>query len=77
MIVFNGEGGEYTATLQSLGRNKATVQVEAFRDVDVESPLHIHLGQALSRGSKMDLTIQKAVELGVSAITPVIQDARP
>ncbi len=38
---------------------------------DRESPLHIHLGQVMSRGEKMEFTIQKSIELGVSLITPL------
>ena len=46
----------------------------AFHDVEGESCLNIHLGQAVSRGEKMDFTIQKAVELGVNEITPIITE---
>jgi len=39
-----------------------------------ESPLRIHLGQGLSRGERMDWAIQKATELGVSEITPIVSE---
>ncbi len=42
---------------------------------DRESPLHIHLGQVMSRGEKMEFTIQKSIELGVSLITPLFLSA--
>ncbi len=42
---------------------------------DRESPLHIHLGQVMSRGEKMEFTIQKSIELGVSLITPLFLNA--
>lgn len=41
---------------------------------DRESPLHIHLGQVMSRGEKMEFTIQKSIELGVSLITPLFSE---
>jgi len=40
----------------------------------IESPLRIHLGQGLSRGERMDWAIQKATELGVSEITPIVSE---
>lgn len=44
------------------------------REEDSESPLHLHLGQVMSRGEKMEFTIQKSIELGVSVITPLISE---
>ncbi|ESP92973.1 16S rRNA (uracil(1498)-N(3))-methyltransferase [Pseudoalteromonas luteoviolacea] len=69
--LFNGQGGEYLARITAI--SKKTVEVTPFEFVDrcVESPLNVHLGQGISRGDKMDFTIQKSVELGVSEITPL------
>ncbi|MDK1289208.1 16S rRNA (uracil(1498)-N(3))-methyltransferase [Pseudoalteromonas umbrosa] len=69
--LFNGHGGEYLAKITTI--SKKTVEVTPFEFVDkcVESPLKVHLGQGISRGDKMDFTIQKSVELGVSEITPL------
>lgn len=71
LIVFNGRGGEYEARLDSVARRGATLLVGAYRDVDRESPLQLTLVQGISKGERMDWTIQKAVELGVSEIVPV------
>ncbi len=71
LVLFNGEGGEYQARISHVKKGKVTLQVEAFTAADRESPLHLHLFQGLSRGEHMDFSIQKAVELGVRAITPV------
>lgn len=71
LILFNGEGGEYEAVLVEADRRRATVEVGAFRAVAMESPLAITLVQGISRGERMDYTVQKAVELGVSRIVPV------
>ena len=70
IVLFDGEGGEAEATLQVRGK-AAWAQVEARHEVDRESPLQIVLVQALAAGDKMDWVVQKAVELGASAIQPV------
>lgn len=71
LFVFNGTGGEYTAHLQLL-KKQAKILVHEFINIDRESILTVHLGQAILRGDKMDLVIQKATELGVAAITPLL-----
>ncbi len=74
LVLFDGEGGEFTAQVVAVHRRGARVRVgDAQRGVP-ESPLKIHLGVGISRGERMDLAIQKAVELGVSAITPLATD---
>jgi len=74
IILFNGLGGEYSAILIESGKKKVIAQVNTFADKCIESPLNIHLGQGISRGDKMELTIQKAVELGVTEITPLFTE---
>lgn len=74
LILFNGQGGEYKATIKQINKKSVSVTVDQFSEKNLESPLHIHLGQAISRGEKMDFTIQKAVELGVTEITPIISE---
>jgi 16S rRNA (uracil1498-N3)-methyltransferase len=71
-VLFNGRGGEYEARLSMPGRGQVVAQVGNRHDVDRESPLAVTLVQAVSSGEKMDFTIQKAVELGVAAIQPVL-----
>jgi len=68
--LFNGTGGEFTARLEIDGK-RAIAHIQNFNEINNESPLHIHLLQGISKGDHMDLTIQKAVELGVSQITPI------
>ena len=72
VLLFDGRGGEYEAHLSMPGRDQVVVGIGARRDVDRESPLAVTLVQAVSSGEKMDFTIQKAIELGVSAIQPVL-----
>ncbi|SFB81051.1 16S rRNA (uracil(1498)-N(3))-methyltransferase [Pseudoalteromonas denitrificans] len=72
--LFNGDGGEYLCELVEVNKKTASVKVIEFINKDVESPLKIHLGQGISRGDKMDFTIQKSVELGVTEITPIFTE---
>lgn len=71
LVVFNGEGGEYPAALVFGSRKQARVRIGGHRQGVPESPLRIHLGLGISRGERMDLAIQKSVELGVHTITPL------
>ncbi|MCK5091051.1 MAG: 16S rRNA (uracil(1498)-N(3))-methyltransferase [Gammaproteobacteria bacterium] len=71
LTLFNGGGGEYNASITNIERHDVTVQIEQFTDKDCESPIRISLVQGISRGERMDYTIQKAVELGVYEIIPV------
>lgn len=72
LILFNGKGGQFNAKIISVNRAKVKVEISAFSDEERESSIQIELGQSLSKGEKMDFTIQKAVELGISKITPLI-----
>ncbi|MCV2883482.1 16S rRNA (uracil(1498)-N(3))-methyltransferase [Aestuariibacter sp. AA17] len=74
LILFNGDNNEYSATLIRADKRKAVARVDAKLSLSVESPLTIHLGQGVSRGDRMDLVMQKAVELGVSEITPLLTE---
>ena len=74
LVLFDGRGGEYEATILSLDRNSVTVAVAEHIERDVESTLAIHLLQGISRGERMDFVVQKTTELGVQRITPVITD---
>jgi 16S rRNA (uracil1498-N3)-methyltransferase len=71
LVVFNGEGGEFAARICELGRRTLRVEVGGFVNRERESPLELILLQGVSRGERMDYTVQKAVELGVSRIVPV------
>jgi 16S rRNA (uracil1498-N3)-methyltransferase len=68
VTLFDGTGGEWAGVLAS----KARVKVGARRDVERESPLAITLVQGVSSGDRMDYTLQKAVELGVVRIQPLL-----
>jgi 16S rRNA (uracil1498-N3)-methyltransferase len=69
--LFNGEGGEYIATLTALDRRSAEAEVKTHTPREAELPYALTLAQALPEGSKMDSVIEKAVELGAAAIQPL------
>jgi 16S rRNA (uracil1498-N3)-methyltransferase len=73
-VLFNGKGGEFDALLTSANKKTACVEVGQWHERLVESKLSIHLGQAISRGERMDYAIQKSVELGVTEITPLMTE---
>lgn len=70
--LFDGSGQEYRGELIEVGKKQVRVELREQFDGLAESPLSIHLGQGLSRGERMDWAIQKATELGASAITPLV-----
>ncbi len=74
IILFNGHGGEYLCTVAEVSRKAVLIDVEQWNDRTVESPLQVTLGLGISRGDRMDLTVQKAVELGVNRITPILTE---
>jgi len=71
VVLFDGRGGEYDARIERIERDRVVAALGAWRDVERESGLAVTLIQAVQAGEKMDYTVQKAVELGVSHIVPV------
>lgn len=72
LIVFDGAGGEYRAEIIRIDGGTVTVRLSDRTPGTAESPLKITLVQGVSRGERMDWTLQKATELGVNAIAPVL-----
>lgn len=72
--VFNGEDGEWLAEIRQLGNSDITLAVHDSIERESESGLDVHLVQGISRGERMDFVVQKATELGVKHITPVLTD---
>ncbi|MEP4145700.1 MAG: 16S rRNA (uracil(1498)-N(3))-methyltransferase [Halioglobus sp.] len=72
LVLFDGRGGEYPATISCVDKKRVSVVTGTHQDADVESPLAIHLGISISRGERMDWVIQKATELGVDQISPLL-----
>lgn len=74
LILFNGRGGEYTANISHINRNRVELSVIFFDAIDRESPLDITLGLSILKRDAMNTAIQKATELGVTRIVPVETD---
>ncbi len=71
LTLFNGRGGEYQATLVSIGKNSAVAHVDSHQPIERELPYRVALAQGLPEAGKMDWIVEKAVELGVTDILPV------
>ncbi|MGB6451822.1 MAG: 16S rRNA (uracil(1498)-N(3))-methyltransferase [Steroidobacteraceae bacterium] len=74
IIAFNGRGGEYEARIEGLRKDDLLVMIGEQRLIERESPLAVTLAQGVSRGERMDLVVQKATELGVRRIVPVLTE---
>lgn len=74
LILFNGDGNDYPAAIESIAKRDVLIRVLEKEPQDRESPLKTFLIQGVSRGDRMDFTIQKAVELGVHTIYPVLTE---
>lgn len=74
ITLFNGSGDDFSATLTNVSKKSAQAVITAINPINNESPLTLHLGQGISRGDRMDFTLQKSVELGVSVITPLFTE---
>ena len=69
--LFNGDGNEYLASITNAGKKAAQLVVNEISCEDPKVSLPLHLGQVISKGDRMDFTIQKATELGITEITPL------
>ncbi|GGI84820.1 16S rRNA (uracil(1498)-N(3))-methyltransferase [Legionella impletisoli] len=74
LTLFRGNNYEYHAVIVSAQKRQVTVQIQSHQKMDRESFRMIHLAQSISKGERMEWVIQKAVELGVSTITPLISE---
>lgn len=73
ITLFDGSGGEFAGTLERDGK-KVWARVGEFAAGERESPLDLTLLQGIARGERMDLIVQKATELGISRIVPVLAE---
>jgi 16S rRNA (uracil1498-N3)-methyltransferase len=74
LTIFNGDGREFAAEIAGVRGTRVSVVLGAARAVDRESPLAVTLVQCVPRGDRMDFVVQKATELGVSCIVPVLSE---
>lgn len=71
IALFNGDGQDYQADLTFIKKGDVSAKITNIKKVDNESPIKVILAQAISSGDRMDFTIQKAVEMGVTEIQPI------
>jgi 16S rRNA (uracil1498-N3)-methyltransferase len=74
LTLFDGAGGEYAATLAAADRSGVHVRILSFDPVERESPFAVTIAQAISAGDAMDFALRKAVELGVTALQPIVSE---
>ncbi|MDH5396428.1 MAG: 16S rRNA (uracil(1498)-N(3))-methyltransferase [Gammaproteobacteria bacterium] len=74
LICFNGDGCEYFASIETINKKSAVININEIIENNTESGLNIHLGLGISKGERMEFAIQKAVELGVDEITPLFTE---
>src|SRR3974390_1577814 len=72
LVLFNGDGRKFPASIESVRGSRVSASINSARDVDRESPLKVTLLQCVPRGDRMDFVVQKATELGVERIVPVL-----
>ena len=72
--LFNGDGYFYDTELEQVGKRNVSARILSAEQANAESALNTHLGQVLSKGERMDYAIQKATEMGVQMITPLISE---
>ncbi|WP_310610446.1 16S rRNA (uracil(1498)-N(3))-methyltransferase [Limnohabitans sp.] len=74
LTLFNGEGGEFSAEVQHMGRSDVRVVVGEHRDVECEASVQVHLAVGMPANERMDWLVEKATELGVHRITPLMTE---
>jgi 16S rRNA (uracil1498-N3)-methyltransferase len=74
LVLFNGSGGEYAASIYEVGKKQVVVTVAEHTADNRESPLQLELAIGISRGERFEWVLQKATELGVTKITPLITE---
>jgi 16S rRNA (uracil1498-N3)-methyltransferase len=72
LILFNGDGREFTGAIEAVRGSRVSASIGAARSIDRESSLALTLLQCVPRGDRMDFIVQKATELGVARIVPVL-----
>lgn len=74
VVLFNGDGFDYPAQIVTVEKRAVTVALGEAVPAAAESPLTIELGVAISKGERMDFVVQKATELGVTRIVPLLTE---
>lgn len=71
ITLFNGDGGEHSATILRMGRSEVAVRVDGFAALEREAPRRVHLALGMPANERMDWLVEKAAELGVASVQPL------
>ncbi|MGI9216119.1 MAG: 16S rRNA (uracil(1498)-N(3))-methyltransferase [Hydrogenophaga sp.] len=71
ITLFNGEGGQWQATVLRMGRSDVAVRVDTFEAVEREPQRRVHLALGMPANERMDWLVEKAAELGVASVQPL------
>ena len=74
VTLFNGEGGEYEATIERMGRSDVSVRVGAHHPIEREPARAVHLALGMPANERMDWLVEKAAELGAASIQPLLTE---
>ena len=74
LTLFNGQGGQFSAQVQHMGRSEVRVVVGEHSDVECEAAVQVHLAVGMPANERMDWLVEKATELGVHRITPLMTE---
>jgi 16S rRNA (uracil1498-N3)-methyltransferase len=74
LTLFDGFGGEYAALIQAMTRNSVSVQVNSHHPIEREAPRAVHLALGVPANERMDWLVEKATELGVASIQPLMTE---
>ncbi|MBC5782708.1 16S rRNA (uracil(1498)-N(3))-methyltransferase [Ramlibacter sp. USB13] len=74
VTLFDGRGGEYDAVVEHMGRSEVRVQVGAHHAIEREAGVAVHLALAMPANERMDWLVEKATELGVASIQPLVSE---
>jgi 16S rRNA (uracil1498-N3)-methyltransferase len=72
LTLFNGEGGEYAAVVEQMGRSDVLARIEAHSATEREPPRAVHLAVGMPANDRMDWLVEKAAELGAAGIQPLV-----
>jgi 16S rRNA (uracil1498-N3)-methyltransferase len=72
LTLFNGEGGEFEATVTQMGRSDVAVDIGAHHAIEREAPHAVHLAVAMPANDRMDWLVEKAAELGAASVQPLL-----
>ena len=74
ITLFDGQGGEFEAVIERMGKSSVAVQVTAHHLIEREAPLAVHLALGVPANERMDWLVEKATELGVASIQPLMTE---